>query len=250
MSGAMLQKVESPALTEAIRLVHQGDGEAFSLIYRSYSELVRRVCLRMLRDSAEAEDAAQDVFLRVFLKINTFRGESAFSSWLYRLTTNVVLMRFRKKKHNWALPTEYTSDDAEPGSEIGAPDVRLTGMLGWIDIEAAVDSLPRGNKAAFILHDVYGYDHKEIAELLGYSVGNSKSQVHRARRRLRKLLGDAHQRGHQVFNNLLDQRQKCSSGGENLLRPKNIGSLVSATNCAAAITKIAEPLNRNAAARP
>ena len=243
----MLQKVENPALTEAIRLLHQGDGEAFSLIYRSYSELVRRVCLRMLRDSAEAEDAAQDVFLRVFLKINTFRGESAFSSWLYRLTTNVVLMRFRKKKHNWALPTEYTSDDAEPNSEIGAPDVRLTGMLGWIDIEAAVDSLPRGNKAAFILHDVYGYDHKEIAELFGYSVGNSKSQVHRARRRLRKLLGDARQRGHRV---LLDQPQKCCSRSENLLRAKSIGRLVSATNGAVAITKIAEPLNRNAAARP
>jgi len=193
-------------LSEAIRLAHQGDDEAFSLIYRSYSELVRRVCLRMLRDSAEAEDAAQDVFLRVFLKINTFRGESAFSSWLYRLTTNVVLMRFRKKKQNWAVSGAWTTDETDPSSASGAPDVRLTGLLSRVDIETAVDSLPPGNKAAFILHDVYGYDHKEIAERFGYSVGNSKSQVHRARRRLRKLLGEMHQEGH-----LSGERAVCES---------------------------------------
>src|SRR4029077_3304334 len=101
MSELMLRNPQGSALTEAIRLVRQGDREAFALIYQSYSELVRRVCLRMLRDPAEAEDAAQDVFFRVFLKINTFRGESAFSSWLYRLTTNIVLMRFRRNKHHW-----------------------------------------------------------------------------------------------------------------------------------------------------
>src|SRR5438046_9237770 len=89
----MLKNPEGSALTETIRLAHRGDREAFSLIYRSYSELVHRICLRMLRDPAEAEDAAQDVFIRVFLKINTFRGESAFSSWLYRLATNVEIGR-------------------------------------------------------------------------------------------------------------------------------------------------------------
>ena len=188
MSESMLKKPEGSALSEAIRLVHQGDSEAFAFIYRSYSELVRRVCLRMLRDPAEAEDAAQDVFFRVFLKINTFRGESAFSSWLYRLTTNVVLMRFRREKHHYTSLGEWTEDDGDPISEIGGPDLHLTGLLGWIDLQAALDLLPDGYKAAFILHDVHGYEHKEIAAIFGYSVGNSKSQLHKARRRLRTLL--------------------------------------------------------------
>src|SRR5436190_19549090 len=104
MSESMLKKPEGPVLSEAIQLAHQGDREAFALIYRSYSDLVHRICLRMLRDPAEAEDAAQDVFFRVFLKINTFRGDSAFSSWLYRLTTNVALMRLRKNKRSWTPP--------------------------------------------------------------------------------------------------------------------------------------------------
>jgi len=186
----MLKKPEGSAVHEAIRAVHQGDREAFALIYHSYSELVRRVCLRMLRNPAEAEDAAQDVFFRVFLKINTFRGESAFSSWLYRLTTNVVLMRFRRNKHYWTSLGECTEDDSDPSGEIGAPDLHLSGLLGWIDLQAAIDVLPEGYKAAFILHDVHGYQHKEIAAILGYSVGNSKSQLHKARMRLRKLLAE------------------------------------------------------------
>jgi RNA polymerase sigma-70 factor (ECF subfamily) len=195
MGESMLTKPEGSTLREAIRLVHQGDSEAFALIYRSYSDFVHRVCLRMLRDPAEAEDAAQDVFVRVFLKINTFRGESAFSSWLYRLTTNVVLMRFRKNKHNWTSLSEGTADGCDTSSEIGAPDLHLSGLLGWIDLQAAIDVLPDGYKTAFILHEVHGYEHKEIAEIFGCSVGNSKSQLHKARKRLQKLLADTHRRG-------------------------------------------------------
>jgi len=192
----MLKKPEGSVLSEAIQLAHQGDREAFALIYRSYSGLVYRVCLRMLRNPAEAEDAAQDVFFRVFLKINTFRGDSAFSSWLYRLTTNVVLMRFRRNKHNWTSFGECTGDDGGPSSEIDAPDLHRSGSLGWIDLQAAIEVLPEGYKAAFILHDVHGYEHKEIASIFGYSVGNSKSQLYKARRRLRKLLADMPRGGH------------------------------------------------------
>lgn len=187
-SESTLKKCEGSTLDEALRLVHQGDREAFAFVYRSYSQFVHRVCLRMLRNPADAEDAAQDVFVRVFLKINTFRGDSAFSSWLYRLTTNVVLMRFRRDKHNYTSLGDYTKDDGDPISEIGGLDLNLTGLLGWIDLQAALDVLPDGYKAAFILHEVLGYEHKEIAAILGYSVGNSKSQLHKARRRLRKLL--------------------------------------------------------------
>ena len=106
----MLKQSEGSTLSEAIRLVGQGDSEAFAVIYRSYSKLVYRICLRMLRDPAEAEDATQDVFVLLFLKINTFRGESAFSTWLYRLTTNAVLMRFRKNKRYWMLPGNRMQD--------------------------------------------------------------------------------------------------------------------------------------------
>ncbi|HKV79716.1 MAG TPA: RNA polymerase sigma factor [Candidatus Sulfotelmatobacter sp.] len=187
---------EGLALNEAIRLVHQGDSEAFALIYRNYSELVYRVCFRMLRDPTEAEDAAQDVFVRLFLKINTFRGESAFSSWLYRLTTNVVLMRFRRNKFKCTSLGGFTEDDGDPIGEIGAPDLHLSGLLGWIDLQAAIDVLPDGYKTAFILHDVHGYEHKEIAAILGYSVGNSKSQLYKARKRLRKLLAHMPRGGH------------------------------------------------------
>jgi len=196
MSESMLKKPKGSALNEAIRLVHQGDREAFALIYRSYSELVRRVCLRMLRDPAEAEDAAQDVFVRVFLKINTFRGESAFSSWLYRLTMNVVLMRFRRDKYNYTSLGECTEDEGDPCSKVGGPDLHLSGLLGRIDLQAAVDVLPEGYKTAFILHDVHGYAHREIAAIFGYSVGNSKSQLYKARRRLRKLLAGIPRGGH------------------------------------------------------
>ena len=193
MNEPMLKKLEGTPLHEAIRLAHHGDGEAFALIYRSYFGFVHRVCLRMLRDPAEAEDAAQDVFFRVFLKINTFRGESAFSSWLYRLTTNVVLMRLRRNKHRWTTLVEGTEDDCDPISEIGGPDPNL---MGWIDLQAALDVLPAGYKEAFIFHEVFGYEHKEIAALFGYSVGNSKSQLYKARRQLRRLLAGIPRGGH------------------------------------------------------
>jgi RNA polymerase sigma-70 factor (ECF subfamily) len=142
----------------------------------------------MLRDPVEAEDAAQDVFVCVFRKINTFRGESAFSSWLYRLTTNSVLMRFRKNKHKWIPLEERSEDDGATYSEIEAVDLNLTGVLDRIDLQSAVEVLPNGYKTAFLLHDIHGYDHREIAEMLGYSTGNSKSQLHKARLRLRSFL--------------------------------------------------------------
>jgi RNA polymerase sigma-70 factor, ECF subfamily len=161
--------------------------ESIESIYRRYGGLVYRICLRMLRDPIEAEDAAQDVFVHVLRKIHTFRGESAFSSWLYRLTTNLVLMRFRKNKRDASYLTDSQGDN-RVDQAMAAPDLRLGAVLCQIDLEAALDRLPDGYKASFVLHDVQGYDHKEIARIFGYSVGNSKSQLHKARKRLRMLL--------------------------------------------------------------
>ncbi len=173
-----------------IRTFNRGDARAFDAVYRTHYNFVYNICLRMLRDSDEAEDATQDVFVCVWRKFNTFRGESAFSSWLYRLTTNNVLMRFRKKKkRNNLLPLEGPNEDNEFSYiDVGAPDLNLSGLLDRLDIQTALKVLPDGYKTAFVLHDIQGYVHREIAELSGHSVGNSKSQLHRARVQLRKRL--------------------------------------------------------------
>ena len=189
------RKATNLSADKAIRLFNQGDIQAFESIYRTYCEFVHRICLRMLRDPAEADDAAQDVFVCVFRKINTFRGESAFSSWLYRLTTNSVLMRFRKKKHTWISLEERGDDDGASYSEIEAVDLNLSGVLDRIDLQSAIAVLPNGYKTAFVLHDIQGYDHREIAKMFGYSTGNPKSQLHKARLRLRSLLYSVPQKG-------------------------------------------------------
>ena len=188
-----LEKLDRISLAETIELVRQGDTEAFEPIYTNYFGLVHSICLRMLRDPMEAEDVAQDTFVHLLRKIHMFRGESAFSSWLYRLTTNLVLMRFRKRNRKLSSLDEFLDDEDEGKacSEIGGPDLHLAGLVDRINLQAAIDLLPQGYKAAFILHDVHGYEHKEIAQMCGYSAGTSKSQLHRARVRLRKLLREA-----------------------------------------------------------
>jgi RNA polymerase sigma-70 factor, ECF subfamily len=148
----------------------------------------------MVKDPTEAEDLAQEAFMQVFRKIHTFRGESAFSSWLHRLTANIVLMRLRRKKlSSTSLDRVFVGDDGDdrPRNEAGGPDVRLTGIFDRANLQRAVDQLPEGYKAMFILHDVEGYQHKEIAEILRCSVGTSKSQLHKARKAIREFLQTA-----------------------------------------------------------
>ena len=149
------------------------------------------MCLRMVGNTAEAEDLTQEAFLQLFRKISTFRGESAFSTWLHRLAVNVVLMKLRKKSGKETSLEQVTEPDEESGSprrDFGAPDLKLSGSLDRVNIQRAVDQLPPGYKAVFVLHDVQGYEHNEIAEIMGCSIGNSKSQLHKARMRLRELL--------------------------------------------------------------
>jgi RNA polymerase sigma-70 factor, ECF subfamily len=186
-----LRKPQGSSLDQAIRLAQAGDAVAFEHIYRLHSRQVYSLCQRMARDPVEAEDLTQEAFLQLFRKIHTFRGESAFSSWLYRLTANVVLMAFRKKKlaTDWIESPAKTDD--ESGStrhEIAAIDLQLSGLFDRINLQAAIEQLPEGYKAMFLLHDVYGYDHKAIAKMRGCSVGNTKSQLHKARKRLREEL--------------------------------------------------------------
>jgi RNA polymerase sigma-70 factor, ECF subfamily len=176
---------------EAIRFAQAGDAAAFEHLYQLHSRRVYALCLRMVGNPADAEDLMQEAFLQLFRKIGTFRGESAFSTWLHRMTVNVVLMRLRKKSLPAASLEETTEPDEEAGGprkDIGAPDLRLSGAVDRVNLERSIEKLPPGYRTIFVLHDVQGYEHNEIADIMGCSVGNSKSQLHKARTRLRELL--------------------------------------------------------------
>jgi RNA polymerase sigma-70 factor (ECF subfamily) len=174
---------------EAIERAKQGDAEAFETLYDLHRRRVYSLCLRMTANTAEAEDLTQEAFLQLFRKIGTFRGESAFSTWLHRMAVNVVLMRLRKKGLP-LVPLEDTVETEEEGpkKELGAPDAVLAGSVDRMELQRAVEALPPGYRSIFVLHDVEGYEHNEIATLVGCSIGNSKSQLHKARMKLRELL--------------------------------------------------------------
>jgi RNA polymerase sigma-70 factor (ECF subfamily) len=184
---------ESTQLAEAdvVRRAQQGDAAAFEHIYRLHSRRVYSLCLRMAGNPTDAEDLTQDVFLQLFRKIGTFRGESAFSTWLHRMSVNIVLMRFRKKpKGETSLETVTNQDEdsSGPAKEFGGADLRLDGVIDRVALQAAISELAPGYRAMFVLHYVQGYKHNEIARILGCTTGNSKSQTHKARIRLRELL--------------------------------------------------------------
>jgi RNA polymerase sigma-70 factor, ECF subfamily len=181
---------------EAIRRARNGDRSGFEYVYRLHSRRVYALCLRMVGNTAEAEDLTQEAFLLLLRKIHTFRGESAFSTWLHRLAVNLVLMRLRKKSPP-IVPIEATPDPDDetfsPSIDLGAPDLLLEGSIDRINLERCIQRLPVGYRRIFVLHDIQGYEHNEIAEILGRSVGDSKSQLHKARTRLREQLHE-HQR--------------------------------------------------------
>jgi RNA polymerase sigma-70 factor (ECF subfamily) len=191
--------VDSDKLIEAqaIARAQQGDKAMFEFLYRLHSPRVFAVCLHMVGDVADAEDLTQEAFLLLFRKIHTFRGESAFSTWLHRLVVNLVLMRLRRK----SLPEVSIEGPADPNKDsialsidLGAPDLLMEGTLDRINLARCIEQLPVGYRTAFVLHDVQGYKHSEIGGILGCSAGGSKSQLHKARTRLRELLHEL-QRG-------------------------------------------------------
>ena len=175
---------------QAIDGAKKGDARSFEALYDLHKRRVYSLCLRMTGNVAEAEDLAQEAFLQLYRKVATFRGESAFSTWLHRLSVNVVLMHLRKK----GLPEvslEQTLDpnpDEGPKKEIGTADLALKGAIDRVNLERAIARLSPGYRTIFVLHDVEGYEHNEIAEMMGCSIGNSKSQLHKARLKLREIL--------------------------------------------------------------
>lgn len=163
-----------------------GDMIAFEEIYQRHHRRVYSICLRMLQNTTEAEDLTQDVFIQLYRKIGSFRGDSAFTTWLHRLTVNQVLMHFRKRN----VKFEKTTEEGETPVQIvgGTENPRKMPIVDKIALENAIEQLPDGYRNVFVLHDVEGYEHEEVARILGCSVGTSKSQLHKARLKLRKLL--------------------------------------------------------------
>ena len=163
----------------------------FEHAYRMYSRRVYAKCLHMVGNQAEAEDLTQEVFLQLFRKMDSFRGESAFSTWLYRVAVNVVLMRLRRKSlvtSSLEEVTELKEGIFSLQQVLGAPDRALTTAIDRLNLERAVSQMPAGYRQVFLLHYVEGYGHGEIARILGLSIGTSKSQLYKARVRLRQLL--------------------------------------------------------------
>ena len=195
--------------TQLIARAQQGDESAFEVLYAEHKRRVYSLCLRMTSDPADAEDLAQEAFLQLFRKIATFRGESAFTTWLHRLVVNVVLMRMRKKGLPVvSLDEPDTSNDEPVQRDFGENDLRLLGSIDRIRLTRAIDMLPQGYRTVFMLHDVEGYEHNEIAQIMNCSVGNSKSQLHKARLKLREMLrSEEMTRAEQNMESALDERK-------------------------------------------
>ncbi len=191
-----MERVNSPTLelteSEAISGCVAGDQRAFLTLYNMHKRRVYSLCLRMVGNTSEAEDQSQEAFMQLFRKIGTFRGEAAFSTWLHRLTVNIVLMHLRKKGLDEISLDEEPEEDGQdlPKREYGGTDLNLAGTVDRVTLENAIADLPRGYRTIFVLHDIEGYEHNEIAEMIGCSTGNSKSQLFKARLKLRAALLD------------------------------------------------------------
>jgi RNA polymerase sigma-70 factor (ECF subfamily) len=171
---------------ELTQAAASGEMWAYEELYSRHSRRVYSLCLRMTANTAEAEDLAQEVFIQLYRKAGSFRGESAFTTWLHRLTVNQVLMHFRRR----GVKMEQVTDDGESPQQVvqGTGNPSQMPVVDRIALDRAVSKLPPGYRAVFVLHDVEGHEHEEVARLLGCSVGTSKSQLHKARGRLRQLL--------------------------------------------------------------
>lgn len=177
-----------------VQRAQNGDEPAFRTLFEMHKKRVYSVCLLMTKDVAEAEDLTQEAFLQVFRTINTFRGEAAFSTWLYRIAVNTVLMKLRRDKSKTvvSLSEPISAESPSLSHDIGTRDPRLTGTLDRIALLRAMESLPEGCRRIYSLHELEGYQHHEIAQLLHCSVGNSKSQLHKAKLKMRDILFPKH----------------------------------------------------------
>jgi RNA polymerase sigma-70 factor, ECF subfamily len=181
-------------IDQNVRLAAAGDMRAFEELYRQYYRRVYCLCLRMTRNVTRAEDLTQDVFVRLFRKLNTFRGEASFATWLHRLTVNEGLMHFRKAP----VRAEQATKDGTAPIRVVAGTENPAGMsiIDRISLDEAIKQLPLPYRTVFIMHDVEGYEHAQIGKILGCAVGTSKARLHKARARMRSLLKKRPSPGH------------------------------------------------------
>lgn len=168
------------------RLAANGNIAAFEVLYERYHRRTYSLCLRMTSSQTEAEDLTQEVFIQLFRKVGSFRGDSAFSTWLHRMTVNQVLMHFRRR----SVKNERTTEEGEMPEQMvaGSANPNKMQVVDRIALKNAIAELPNGYRNVFLLHDVEGFEHEEVARMMGISVGTSKSQLHKARLKLRGLL--------------------------------------------------------------
>ena len=174
-----------------VQRAQSGDEQAFGMLFQAHKKRVYSVCLLMTKDVAEAEDLTQEAFLQVFRSVGSFRGDSAFSTWLYRVAVNTVLMKLRRRKKAppvLSLDEPISAESPSLRRDVGGADLQLSGAIDRIALRRAMQELPEGCRQIFALHEVEGYQHHEIAKMLDCSVGNSKSQLHKANMKMRDLL--------------------------------------------------------------
>lgn len=231
---------QKSARRESGEIPRSGGAVDFELLYKMYGQRVYNICLRMVRNTADAEDLTQDSFIQLLCKIDTFRGESAFTTWLYRLVVNVVLMRIRRKSISPCFPEEeIIAHDEGGGGDLnyGGPDTTLTGAVDRINLQRAITQLPLGSQVVFLLHDVEGYEHKEIAEMLRLTIGTSKSQLHKARYQLREILrGTKLRNPRRPAGRSLRDWQSAACRGKEALRNLDILPAPTPLPCAEAIS--------------
>ena len=173
-------KANDGVIDDVVRRAQHGDVEAFESVYRAHFPQIYALCRRMIGDESEARDLVQDVFVRAWQRLPTFRGQSALGTWLHRLAVNVVLEQLRSAKRDVARFIDESDNDALPARS-ASPETRM-------DIDRAVAQLPAGARTVFVLHDIHGYSHDEIAQMTGIAAGTARAQLFRARRALMRLL--------------------------------------------------------------
>jgi RNA polymerase sigma-70 factor (ECF subfamily) len=173
-----------------VRRAQAGDEQAFATLFQQHKNRVYTVCLLMTKDVTEAEDLTQEAFLQVFRTVGSFRGEAAFSTWLHRVAVNTVLMKLRRRKSLCTISLDEPVSSELPSlhRDLGKNDPELSGVVDRIALRRALQELPKGCRTIFALHEFEGYQHHEIAELLDCSIGTSKSQLHKAKLKMRALL--------------------------------------------------------------
>ena len=215
---------------QLISRAKQGDDDAFATLFNLHKRRVYSLCLRMTGKAVEAEDLTQDAFIQVFRKLSTFRGDATFSTWLHRVAVNTVLMKLRQRQLlqvSLDEPVRMESSLFVP-RDIGRNDLDLVGVVDRIDLDRAIQELPKGCREIFILHEVEGHEHHEIARLLRCSVGNSKSQLHKARLKMRALLFPQRDEGSTAEQRLERTRRQRTKSGRNR-------NLAAVSECATAV---------------